>query len=114
MELLSREKIDSFAAMRREELGLMVQSLKEMGEARQVVNLSDTVIELIEHMTHKMVFGHSKIERIQLKALTRGVELGRSFQYSGLRALARGCKNFMWLMLYIIMWYLFKYLSIMI
>lgn len=81
----------------------MVQSLKEMGEARQVVNLSDTVIELVEHVTHKMVFGHSKIERIQLKALTRGVELGRSFQYSGLRALARGCKNFMWLMLYIIM-----------
>ena len=105
MELLSREKIDSFAAMRREELGLMVQSLKEMGEARQVVNLSDTVIELIEHMTHKMVFGHSKIERIQLKALTQEayVELGRSFQYSGLRALARGCKNFMWLMLYIVM-----------
>ena len=49
----------------------MVQSLKELGEARQVVNLSDTVIELIEHMTHKMVFGHSKIERIQLKALAQ-------------------------------------------
>ena len=102
MELLSREKIDSFAAMRREELGLMVQSLKEMGEARQVVNLSYRVIELIEHMTHIMVFGHSKIENPVESAYTRGVELGRSFQYSGLRAPARGCKNFMWLTLYII------------
>ena len=60
-ELLCREKIDSFAAMRREEIVLMVQLVKEMGEVCQVVNLGDCVIDVIEQMTHRMIFGGSKM-----------------------------------------------------
>lgn len=70
-ELLSTAKVDSFASMRREELGLLVQSLQKSAAARQVVNVSVKVGELIEDMTYRMVFGSGKQNRFDLKAVIR-------------------------------------------
>lgn len=67
LELLSTTKIDSLAGMRREELGGLVESLKEAAVAREVVDLSEVVGGLIEDMTFKMLFGRSKDERFDLK-----------------------------------------------
>ena len=72
LELLTKVKIDSFAAMRKEELGVLVQSLKQMAAAREVVNISKKVGELIEDMTHRMLFGRCKdYQRADLKALVQ-------------------------------------------
>lgn len=67
LELLSAKKIDSFVGMRREELVLMVNSIKEAAVAREVVDVSDTVGGVIENMTYRMLFGRSKDDRFDLK-----------------------------------------------
>ncbi|KAK2991405.1 hypothetical protein RJ640_010869, partial [Escallonia rubra] len=67
LELLTTMKIDSFAGMRREELGLLVKWLKDAAVAREVVDVSEKVAGLIEDMTYKMLFGRSKDERFDLK-----------------------------------------------
>ncbi|KAJ0764752.1 putative angelicin synthase [Helianthus annuus] len=50
MELLSATKLNGFAGMRREEIGLMVEEMKAAANARKVVNLSETVSWVIEGM----------------------------------------------------------------
>lgn len=66
MELLSARKIDSMAGMRREEVGLLVQWLKEAAAAREVVDVTAKVAELIEDMTCRMLFGKRRDERFDL------------------------------------------------
>ncbi|KAA8542691.1 hypothetical protein F0562_023810 [Nyssa sinensis] len=68
LELLSVTKIDSFAAMRREELELLVRSLKEEAAARGVVDISEKVAMVVENMTYRMLFGRSRDDRFDLKA----------------------------------------------
>ncbi|XP_077228718.1 cytochrome P450 71AU50-like [Tasmannia lanceolata] len=55
LELLSNTKIDSFKSMRRQEVGLLVESLK--GSSKVVVDLSAKVASLSAGMTCLMVFG---------------------------------------------------------
>ncbi|KAL6319454.1 hypothetical protein AAG906_014129 [Vitis piasezkii] len=69
LKLFSTAKINSFASMRREAIGLFVQSLKEMAAAGNVVDISTRVAEVIEDMAYRMVFGHDKDEMIDLKTL---------------------------------------------
>ncbi|CAK9147755.1 unnamed protein product [Ilex paraguariensis] len=69
LELLSATKVESLAGMRREELGLLVKSLKAVAAAREVVNVSEKVAGLIEDMTYRMLFGRSKDDRFDLKAV---------------------------------------------
>lgn len=66
LELLSATKIDSMASLRREELRLMVESLKPAAEARVIVDVSKEVSRLIEDMTCKMLFGKSRDDRFNL------------------------------------------------
>lgn len=57
LELLSSQKINSFKSMRKEELGLLIECLREASKAHVEVNLSSKVSSLIADMTCLMVFG---------------------------------------------------------
>ncbi|WOH07109.1 hypothetical protein DCAR_0626538 [Daucus carota subsp. sativus] len=69
MELLSVAKIDSMARLRREELGLLVQSLKVAARTGEVVDFSEKVARLIEDMTCRMLFGKSRDDRFDLSKI---------------------------------------------
>ncbi|GFS32395.1 hypothetical protein Acr_00g0022530 [Actinidia rufa] len=70
-ELLSAVKIDSFAGMRREEMGRFMEEMKEAAERREVVDVSERVESLIEEMTYKMILGQSKDGRFDLKGVAK-------------------------------------------
>ncbi|KAL3818876.1 hypothetical protein ACJIZ3_004781 [Penstemon smallii] len=57
LELLSNLKINSFQHMRKEELNLLVDSIKRYAKERGVVNLSAKVSFLTAEMSCRMVFG---------------------------------------------------------
>ncbi|XP_077228720.1 cytochrome P450 71AU50-like [Tasmannia lanceolata] len=57
LQLLSNLKIDSFKSMRKEELGLLVQSIKDTAKMGASVDLSAKVASLSADMTCRMVFG---------------------------------------------------------
>ncbi|KAL1567914.1 cytochrome P450 71AU50-like [Salvia divinorum] len=57
LELLSTLKISSFRSMRREELGLFVESFKESSKLHVAVDLSAKVSSLTAEMSCRMVFG---------------------------------------------------------
>lgn len=73
LQLLSALKVESFGPMRRREVGLMVESLKEAAEEKKVVNISRKVGELMENMTYKMVLGRDKDDRFDLKGLVHEI-----------------------------------------
>lgn len=62
LELLSNLKIDQFKPMRREELGLIIGSIKDMAKARVAVDLSAKVASLTANMTCLMVFGRKYMD----------------------------------------------------
>ncbi|KAL8134969.1 cytochrome P450 CYP736A12-like [Apium graveolens] len=66
MELLSATKIDSMAGLRKEELGFVVEWLKNAAGTGQVVNVSEKVSRLIEDMTCRMLLGKSRDDRFNL------------------------------------------------
>ncbi|XP_043718459.1 cytochrome P450 71AU50-like [Telopea speciosissima] len=68
IELLSATKVDSFKQMRREELGLLVGSLREAAEAGAVVDVSAKVGSLIEDMTFRMLIGN-KLDNFHIKSV---------------------------------------------
>ena len=49
-QLLSASKVEMFAPLRREELGVFVKSLEKAAASRDVVNLSEQVGELISNI----------------------------------------------------------------
>lgn len=70
LELLSATKIDSFARMRREEVVLFVENIKEAAAAGQVVDVSEKVGGLIEDMMVRMLFGRStRDDKFNLKCI---------------------------------------------
>ncbi|KAK1372909.1 putative flavonoid 3'-monooxygenase [Heracleum sosnowskyi] len=69
LELLSATKTASMAGMRREELVLLVESLKVAARDREVVDLSQKMALLMEDMTCRMLFGKSRDERFDLNAI---------------------------------------------
>ncbi|KVI04928.1 cytochrome P450 [Cynara cardunculus var. scolymus] len=56
-ELLSPVKINGFAGIRKEEIGLMVEEMRVASIAHQAVNLTKVVGGLVEDMTFRMIFG---------------------------------------------------------
>lgn len=56
-QLLSPSKLELFAPLRREVLGLVVKSLEKASASAQVMDLSEVVHNLIEEMVFKMTFG---------------------------------------------------------
>ncbi|KAK9278132.1 hypothetical protein L1049_027691 [Liquidambar formosana] len=80
VELLSSVKVESLASMRREEIGLLVQSLKKSAAAKEVADVSAKVSEVIEDTSYRMVFGRSKDDRYDLKAIIQeGTRLAGAF-----------------------------------
>ncbi|KAI3735626.1 hypothetical protein L6452_15133 [Arctium lappa] len=69
MELLSPVKINGFAGMRKEEIGLMVEEIRVASMTHQVVNLSKMVGSLIEGMTCRMLFGKKNDERFVFRRI---------------------------------------------
>ncbi|XP_061370943.1 uncharacterized protein LOC133313570 [Gastrolobium bilobum] len=73
IQLLSASKVEMFAPLRREQLGLFVKSLENAAASREVVDLSELVGELIENIVYKMLLGYSKDDRFNLKDLVAEV-----------------------------------------
>nr|QNS29952.1 cytochrome P450 [Nothapodytes nimmoniana] len=71
IELLSNRTIESFAEVRRQEVGLLVNSIKEVAVSNQVVDLTEIVAALIENISYIMVFGRCKDDRFDLKDIVR-------------------------------------------
>ncbi|XP_023545010.1 cytochrome P450 CYP736A12-like [Cucurbita pepo subsp. pepo] len=57
LELLSNQKVNFFKSMRREELSLLIDELREAAKSEVVVNLSSKVCSLSANMTCLMIFG---------------------------------------------------------
>ncbi|KAK1378312.1 hypothetical protein POM88_025056 [Heracleum sosnowskyi] len=71
LELLSPKKIDSMAWLRREELGFMVESLKDAARTGQVVDVSGKVAGLMEDVTCRMLLGKSGDDRFDLREVLK-------------------------------------------
>ena len=69
LQLLSGSKIESFAALRREEVLSLVEWIKGAAAAREVVDVSRKVGELVADMSSKMIFGSNLKESYHLKEL---------------------------------------------
>ncbi|XP_027924548.1 cytochrome P450 CYP736A12-like [Vigna unguiculata] len=73
VQLLSVSKVEIFAPLRREELRVLVKSLKNSAELGEVVDLSNLLGELMENIVFKMVLGRAKDDRFDLKFLIEEV-----------------------------------------
>ncbi|KOM54302.1 hypothetical protein LR48_Vigan10g019400 [Vigna angularis] len=73
LQLLSASKVEMFAPLRRQELGVLVKSLKNSAESGEVVDLSQLLGELMENIVFKMVLGRAKDDRFDLKFLIHEV-----------------------------------------
>ncbi|KAM7258603.1 hypothetical protein ACFE04_014344 [Oxalis oulophora] len=69
MQLLSSSKIELFEPMRKEEVGLLVDEIREAAVAHEVVDLSNKVYKVAENMTCRMVFGRKKDDEFDLTYL---------------------------------------------
>ncbi|KAJ9549010.1 hypothetical protein OSB04_021553 [Centaurea solstitialis] len=69
IELLSAAKVNRFAGMRREEIGLMVEKVRVASKVHEVVNLGEAAGDIIEGMTCRMLFGKKNDERFVFKKI---------------------------------------------
>ncbi|GMN56699.1 hypothetical protein TIFTF001_025812 [Ficus carica] len=69
LQLLSASKINSFAALRREEVRSLVETVKKAAEAGEVVDISKKVGEHIADMSCRMILGTNREESYHLKEL---------------------------------------------
>ncbi|KAK7364065.1 hypothetical protein VNO80_12419 [Phaseolus coccineus] len=73
VHILSVSKVEMFAPLRREELGVLVKSLKNSAASGEVVDLSELLAELMEKIVFRMVLGRAKDDRFDLKRLIQEV-----------------------------------------
>ncbi|XP_028792309.1 cytochrome P450 CYP736A12-like [Neltuma alba] len=71
IHLLSASRVEMFAPLRKEEVGVTVKSLERAAAAREVVDISEMVGELIENIIYRMVLGRAKDDRFNLKGLIK-------------------------------------------
>ncbi|XP_050904727.1 cytochrome P450 CYP736A12 [Lathyrus oleraceus] len=71
LKLLSASKVEMFASIRKEELGVLVESLKKAALVGEVVDVSEAVENLVEDIMYKMILGRSKYEQFDLKGLVQ-------------------------------------------
>lgn len=80
LQLLGSSKVQSFSPLRRKELGLVVRWLRKAAAAREVVDLSEVVTNLVEDITYMMVLGCNKDDQYDLKGLAQEIMyLGGAF-----------------------------------
>ncbi|GMN56693.1 hypothetical protein TIFTF001_025799 [Ficus carica] len=73
MQLLSASKVDSFAAMRQSEVRELVKSLRRSAAAREVVDVSQKVGELVADMACMIIFGVDLEDKCHLQELIHEV-----------------------------------------
>ncbi|CAK8537670.1 unnamed protein product [Lathyrus sativus] len=71
LKLLTASKVEMFAPIRKQELGVLVKSLEKAALAGEVVNVSEAAENVIENIAYKMVLGRSKYEEFDLKGLVQ-------------------------------------------
>ncbi|XLS94895.1 hypothetical protein HN51_070903, partial [Arachis hypogaea] len=69
LQLLTASKVESFAPLRKLELGKAVKTVAKAAEDGKVVNLSEVVHSVIEDVVYKMVLGCNKDDKFDLKEL---------------------------------------------
>ncbi|XP_028800131.1 cytochrome P450 CYP736A12-like [Neltuma alba] len=69
LQLVSSSKLETFAPLRREELGQLVKSIEKSAAASEVVDLTGKVERLVEDIMYKMIFGRNRDDRFGLKGL---------------------------------------------
>lgn len=69
LKLLSASKVEMFAPLRKEEVEAAVKSVERASAAREVMDLSEVVGELIENIMYRMILGRAKDDRFDLKGL---------------------------------------------
>ncbi|KAK4280834.1 hypothetical protein QN277_012404 [Acacia crassicarpa] len=67
LHLLSASKVETFAPLRRDEVKAVVKSVEEAAAAREVVDVSQVVSELVENIGYKMILSCNKDEQLHLK-----------------------------------------------
>lgn len=73
-ELLTANKIESFARMRKEEIGVLVRRLKVAADGGEVVELGEKIGDLIANMTYRMLFGGFRnSDRFDLKSIVQEI-----------------------------------------
>ncbi|KAJ7969671.1 Cytochrome P450 [Quillaja saponaria] len=75
LELFSPSKIESFAPLRKNEVGILVESIKKAAIAHEVIDLTLLAADFIETITYEMILGRSKDDRFDMKGLIH--ECGR-------------------------------------
>ncbi|WCJ31802.1 Cytochrome P450 71AU50 [Euphorbia peplus] len=63
MELLSSMKINSFKCMRKEELNLFIDHIKEVAREGIAIDLSAKIASLSIDMSCRMVFGKKSLDK---------------------------------------------------
>ncbi|KAF4404762.1 hypothetical protein G4B88_006148 [Cannabis sativa] len=71
LHLLSASKIESFAALRKEEVGSMMGSLKRAAAAGEVVDISELAGKTIADISCRIILGRVRDESCDLKGLVR-------------------------------------------
>ncbi|CAK8537664.1 unnamed protein product [Lathyrus sativus] len=71
LKLLTASKVEMFAPIRKQELGVLVKSLEKAALVGEVVNVSEAVENLVEDIIYKMILGRSKYEQFDLKKLVQ-------------------------------------------
>ncbi|KAK9927560.1 hypothetical protein M0R45_024741 [Rubus argutus] len=76
--LLCPSKVEAFAPLRGEEIGLLVQAVKKAGEEGQVVDLSEKTYALNEDITYRVVLGCKRADMFDLKGIIKETVLALS------------------------------------
>ncbi|XP_058761470.1 cytochrome P450 CYP736A12-like [Vicia villosa] len=71
LKLLGASKVEMFAPIRKNELDVVVKSLKKAALVGEVVNVSDVVETLVEDIVYKMILGRSKYQQFDLKRIVK-------------------------------------------
>ena len=71
LKLLCASKVEKSGPIRKEELGILVNTLKKASLVGEVVNVSEVVENLIEDIVYKMILGRGKYEQFDLKKMIK-------------------------------------------
>ncbi|GAU22704.1 hypothetical protein TSUD_138280 [Trifolium subterraneum] len=69
IQLLHTSKVEMFAPLRKEEVGLLIKSLRKSATLHEVVDVSKVVADVIGNINYKMILGRSKDDKFDLKGL---------------------------------------------
>ncbi|EEF47716.1 cytochrome P450 CYP736A12 [Ricinus communis] len=71
LQLLSSSKIESFAPLRKEELELMVATIKQAAERKEMVDVSARLGDFSENLICRMIFGQRSNDEFDLRPLIK-------------------------------------------